>query len=161
MIFKVIDSAEPLRGRLKYAIAEHSFRFLPDNGTEADRRVGSEGTTSIVVGTLQLEISVEMQWLLYVWGYCPRATWVQTNLIVPSMKTGGIHLEADKPLIPGVSLRADATERLITHDTRNGWVRVAALGGNPGGTLTLIATGVAIGLTNGHLDSIWLHPTFE
>jgi hypothetical protein len=151
----------PLAGALEYVLAEHSFAFRPRDALQLSDRAGSDGRTSVLVGTVQIEVAVDSQSLLYAWGYCPRANWSRGALVVPTFVDAEVHISTDSPLIAGVSLRATtATEQMgILYDTDSGWI---CIGTTDCGSaeMVLIATGVGIGLADSSLASIWLRPAF-
>jgi hypothetical protein len=57
-----------LAGQLLYRANEYSFDFEFESKDEALFRAGDKGTTSLLVGTLQIEIGIETGAALYVWG---------------------------------------------------------------------------------------------
>jgi hypothetical protein len=60
-----------LQGELFYNRSEQSFDFVSMSRSGVRRRMGDLGPTSVLIGTLQIEIGVETGTLLYVWGYHP------------------------------------------------------------------------------------------
>ena len=74
---QLISSQEftKLEGQLIYNSEEYSFDFRPRSNQELSNRVGNEGTTSITIDTLQIEVDIESGLALYVFGYYPYKIW--------------------------------------------------------------------------------------
>jgi len=151
----------PLEGILSYLEAEHSFVFDVASSRDLEERSGFSGFTSLSVGTLQIEIGVESGVALFVWGLHPRAAWRSRSVGQPCPTMACVRFEMSEPMRRGVSIRlAEVGEWETAFDEATGWLCIAK---NPdAGTRQelLIASGVALGVTDGSLDSIWLHPVF-
>lgn len=78
----------PLAGLLSYSPNDHAFGFEPDDVNQQEVRRGSEGSGSIQIGTLQIEVSVATNRALYVWGYHPMGLWETRRLHPPLFSPG-------------------------------------------------------------------------
>ena len=154
--------AVTLDGLLVYTEDEHSFRF--DVGAPGDLadRSGPDGVTSLSVGTLQIEVGVASGIVLFVWGLHPRAAWQIAPIGEPIVRPGVVRLDEVAELRRGVSMRlAPVGAWTTTFDHMTGWVRVARVMSLAPEETILVATGTALGLREGQLESVWLQPLFE
>jgi hypothetical protein len=162
MTFAAVVGEAPLEGILKYVEAEHSFMFDVASPADLQARSGAAGVTSLSVGTLQIEVGVETGRVLFVWGLHPRVNWNIRPIGRPSAVEVGARVEASVPLQRGVTLPlAPVGAWTTSFDDATGWVRVAKFADSRSEQDLLVATGIALGLTNAVLDSLWLHPVFE
>ena len=93
----------PLSGQLIYRAYEYSFDFEVEAHSELARRAGSEGTTSLLMGTLQIEIGIETGTLLFVWGLHSHTKWLRDQLPSFSPRPGSVKVLFDEEPIVGVS----------------------------------------------------------
>jgi hypothetical protein len=151
----------PLPGTLTYVKQDHSFGFEPADRQKLETRRGPDGSTSIEIGTLQIEVGVATRGLLYAWGYHPVGSWVQKALLPPEILGGSAWLAPGLILKPGVAhVLASVGQWRTWHDPLNGWIRVGP--DDQDDTVTvMIADGVAIGIRGGFLQTVWLHPSFR
>lgn len=150
----------PLAGKLLYRAGEYSFAYEVLDPEELERRVGSEGVTSLVVDTLRLEIGVETGELLFAWGYLPEKSWDGLELPHPILRPGMIRLEERNNLEPGISLSLSRNSKWrVEFDSRQGWLRIARHDFEDESAIQ-IADDVAIGVWRGSIAAIWLRPTF-
>jgi hypothetical protein len=150
-----------LDGVLRYIDGEHSFRFDVGSPLEVMRWAGSEGITSIAIGTLQLEVGVATKRMLFAWGLHPRMTWVADHLKPPNAHEGEVFVYPDQSLQAGVTIAAAPVGAWRTrYDPENGWVRIESDEGADD-ECTEIASSIVIGSKKGELQSIWLQPVFE
>jgi hypothetical protein len=153
------ESGTTLNGVLRYIGSEHSFSFEPTDRSQLIERAGGPDVTSVAVGTLQLEFGVASKRALFVWGYHPRYAWTLESLSPPNAVPGTIVLSSDYELTPAASIRlAPVGAWRTSHDDSNGWVRVAEDGSTDDSAVE-IANGVVIGVRDGGIHSVWLHPT--
>jgi hypothetical protein len=156
LTFLVGSPLAPWSGRLEYVEAKESFEFEIDDDAEFDKRVGSAGSTTMLLGLVQVMISVEFQTLLCAWGHSSRELWVDSTLRVPMFHDREIRLTNYLPLSPDVTLQEiDSGPLSFDHDNANGWLRISC-SDRTSKTLIRIADGVAIGLDDDRLASIWL-----
>lgn len=161
MLLTVPDQP-PLEGILRYAEEDHSFAFDVAAPDELRERSGDEGLTSLSIGTIQVEIGVATGLVLFAWGLHPRTSWALRAGREPTLTIGGARVEVSEPLRRGVSLPLAAVgEWATTFDEETGWVRVAKKPDVASEKDLLVASGVALGITSGVLDSLWLQPIFE
>jgi len=160
MIRFFVDLESPkLDGRVLYRTDEYSFDFEPDSITDLDKRVGSEGRTSVVIGTLQIEIDVETGAALYVWGYHPYFRWRAGRLPTIASRPGTISVLTKEQLHEGVSVSlVHVNEWTTVYDPTTGWICVGA--SQVAQTIELVefATKTVAGIEKGVLRSIWLRP---
>ncbi|XTZ17758.1 hypothetical protein ACQSSU_10490 [Micromonospora echinospora] len=149
-----------LSGRLFFRAAEHSFSYEAADEADLERRTGSEGVTSLVADTLQIEVGVETGQLIFAWGYLPANSWSRTPLPQPEVLPGVLRLVSGEDLEPGVSLSISRNSHWKAEfDQSAGCVRVSAeYETHP--IVVKIADGVAVGVQNGAISSIWLWPEF-
>lgn len=154
-----ISPGEPLAGQLLYRVSEYSFMFQVADHAEAHRRAGSEGVTSLVADTLQLEVGVETGQLLFAWGYLPASSWSRVVLERPRFVPGVLELKALDDLEPGASLSISrGADWKAEFDRSIGWLRVATLGAASDAAVQ-IADGVVIGVREDEIAEIWLRPS--
>ena len=160
-VVAVVDPP-PLDGVLRYVDAEHSFTFDVASPADLQERSGSSGMTSLSIGTLQIEIGIETGLVLFVWGFHPRAAWKMQAVGQPDPVVTSARLDATVPLQRGVSVPIAAVGEWTTaFDEATGWLHIAKDLAQVSGQQLLVATGVALGVTDGRLDSLWLQPIFE
>lgn len=149
-----------LAGQLLYRPNEYSFDFELESKDEALFRASDKGTTSLLVGTLQIEIGIETGAALYVWGlHSHSSKWSKADLPEISPHPGGIKVIFDKPPKTGVSeLISGPGEWQTIHDTSNGWICVSS-NKQPTSFVEFVKDTVA-GLADRYLVSLRLHPTW-
>jgi hypothetical protein len=149
---------DPLAGQLLYRAGEHSFMFQVADHSEAQQRAGSDGVTSIVADTLQIEVGVETGQLLFAWGYLPERSWSEVELHRPEFVPGTLRLKALDELEPGISLSISrGADWIAEFDRSVGWLRVSARNVEID-VAVQIADGVAVGLREDEVAEIWLCP---
>ncbi|MCL4872324.1 MAG: hypothetical protein KJ063_25465 [Anaerolineae bacterium] len=154
--YKELDSI--LHGKQIYRRNEYSFDFLPDNHDELKELIGAMGTTSLSIGTLQIEISIENRKLLYVWGYHPYFNWKTASILEPEAFLGSVTLSPKHKLEPGVSLAVAEDEKWQTfHDANSGCIVVTRYEDFLTGTCIKIADDCTIELKGNSLFSLVLH----
>ena len=160
MKFDTDLSGTPLKGTLRYNTSEHAFEFLPLTPTDLAARTGAAGTTSIALGTLQLELDVSTGLVLFAWGYSPRTAWRDGSLPNPQMKSGAVRVIATSAFKPGVAVDfTEARDWQLTRDQTSQWV---FLGCSPEpSSVVEIATGVGLVIRNAVLSGVWLRPTVK
>lgn len=162
MTFLPVPGRSPLEGLLRYVESEHSFTFDVASPAELQERTGVRGVTSLSVGTLQIEVGIETGAVLFAWGLHPRTAWHARGGRPPSPTMTGARVETLEPLQRGVTLElAGVGEWATMFDEETGWVLVTKRPDSVSEHELLVATGVALGISNGKLDAIWLRPIFE
>lgn len=156
-----LPAARRIGGLLVYRERESSFDFHPDSPVDLADAIGSMGTTSLAMGTLQIEVGVETGRLLYAWGLLPRNLWSSKRLPLPSKRDGGLTL-MNHDLEAGISEKVAESDKCLTlHDRDSGWIRHSTSEEIDEDTFVEVADGVVIGLLNGGLVSVWLAPSFD
>lgn len=160
--FAVSDSdGSALDGVLHYIEAEYSFRFDAESPQDLFERVGDDGVTSLLIGTLQIEVAVESGAALFVWGLHPHLDWHPRSIGTPVAQIASLRLSDLSVLQRGVSIRiARVGEWTTFYDEVTGWIQVSsdAVADADADERFMIATGTVLGLRAGGLHSIWLHP---
>ena len=147
-----------LHGKQIYRRGEYSFDFLPKNHDELNELVGTMGTTSLSIDTLQIEIGIENRNLLYIWGYHPYFNWKTAS--IPDIKAilGSVVLSSNQKLESGVSLTVDKSQKWQTfHDANSGWIVITRHEDFLTGTCIKIADGCFVELKGNLLFSLVLH----
>lgn len=154
-----IRNGSIFEGVLTYSDSEGSFSFSARNGEALRERLGSEGVTSVVIGTLQLEVDIESREVVFVWGYFPMVRRTAAVLSPPQSIAGRVSISSDEDFEHGVSLRVPGNEWRDSYDPSSGWVAIR-LNDAPDATFVQIADGTVLGIDNGDLVSVWLKPVF-
>ena len=162
MRFLLLPDLAPLSGLLRYVEPEHSFNFDAGSPADLQRRTGRAGVTSMSIGTLQLEVGIESGLVLFAWGLHPSISWNRESIGRPHTVPGGLRVESELPLQRGVSLALAPVGAWVTSfDEASGWVRISQDPNHASAVEVAVATGVALGVTDGRLDAVWLEPIFE
>lgn len=160
MRFTVTDEWPTLKGRLVYHTDEYAFDFEPESIKEVERRTGGQGTTSILIGTLQIEVGIATGMALFVWGYHPHLAWNQNHL--PSLRVvpGGVKVSTGGHLQKGVSVPIfNVGEWQTTHDPDTGWICVGDYTASERCSSIEFATNTIAVIEGNLLRAIWLRPT--
>lgn len=85
-------------GALVYRAEDHAFDFdeYPSEAAEGPR-------TSLLIGTIQVEVDVATRRLLFVWGYSPSAGWCQSPVRPVEGAAGRAYVPLGMELRPGMS----------------------------------------------------------
>ncbi|MFE3687524.1 hypothetical protein ACFXPM_30410 [Streptomyces sp. NPDC059095] len=142
---------------LTYDESEHGFSFSAQSSSALTERLGTEGVTSLLIGTLQLEVDIESQDVLFAWGYLPNIRRKTAALGTPDYSPGQVSISTDYSLEPGVSLDVPGENWEVLFDPASGWVAILRKK-TVRAELVQVASGIVLGLTNGDLVSIWLLP---
>jgi hypothetical protein len=153
----------PLEGQLVYRAYEYSFDFKVGSQPELARRAGSKGTTSLLIGTLQIEVGLETGTALFVWGlHSHSAQWRRDSLSRPLAQPGCVRAVFDEEPIMGVSQGlAEVGEWQTTYDPNTGWICVSSNVHDVFESYIEFAENTIAGLHNGSLVSVWLHPIWH
>lgn len=149
----------PLQGVLTYDESEYGFSFSTQSRESLNQRLGSQGVTSVLIDTLQLEVDIESREVLFAWGYFPITRSVVAEFSDPHYIPGRVSISSDNTFEPGVSFEIPGDSWHISHDPASGWIVVRQTEA-AGIEFVQIATGTVLGIANGNLVSVWLHPTF-
>lgn len=160
MRFLISREWTPLKGRLVYRSAEYSFDFDPEPRSEVVRRTGGEGVTSILIGTLQIEVAIKTGLALFVWGYHVHPSrWQRRSLPSISPQAGGIKVLLDEEPVAGVSLPlAEVGQWNTTYDPDTRWVCVTSDYADYPDEYVEFADNTVAGIAEGRLLSLWLRP---
>lgn len=153
----------PLQGQVVYRAYEHSFDFKVESEPELLRRAGEKGTTSVLVGTLQIEVGIETGNALFVWGlHSHNSQWKRDRLERVLSEKGCVRVSFDCEAIGGVSQAlAGVGEWNTTYDVNNGWICISAREDDAAESYIEFAQDTIAGLANGKLVSIWLRPVWH
>jgi hypothetical protein len=152
-----------LQGELLYRAYEYSFDFKAKSESELALRAGSKGTTSLVVGTLQIEVGIETGAALFVWGLHSHSTqWRQDRLPRISPEKGCVKVLFDEEPVIGISQGlAEVGEWQTTYDANTGWILVSANEHDVAESHREFAEDTIAGLTDEKLVSLWLRPIWH
>ncbi len=151
-----------LPGRVVYRAADYAFDFELQSDQELSNRVGRQGTTSLLIGTLQIEVSIETGLLLYVWGYCPITQWSRANVFPASRQSGGVKLLSSNRLEVGISEKyIDLMQWPIAYDDASGWICLGKADRPMEANWIEFATDTIAVVRSTVLHALWLHPDFE
>ncbi|MGH2750227.1 MAG: hypothetical protein ACRDK3_05050 [Actinomycetota bacterium] len=150
-----------LAGLLAYIREDHAFDFRPLDPDGLTRAAGGKGTTSLLVGSLQIEVGVETGRFLYVWGYHPMETWKEAEVLIPQAQPGQIST-ASLDLKPGVSeALVEVGEWSTVLDPATGWVQLGSDQPLEPESAIEFAQDVVAGVSEDRLLGLWLRPSFE
>ncbi|MFD5229119.1 hypothetical protein ACFY9S_37290 [Streptomyces sp. NPDC012474] len=158
MKFSIQDGSS-LEGVLTYDESEYGFSFSAQNGEALSERLGSEGVTSLLIGTLQLEVDIESREVLFAWGYFPNVRGFVSKLSPPRCKSGRVFISSEHSFVPGVSFEVPGDGWRVEYDPSTGWITIH-LKNAADVELVRIASGTVLGIENGDLTSVWLNPVF-
>lgn len=149
-----------LSGILAYVRQDHAFDFRPLDPEQLSAAVGAMGTTSLLIGSLQIEVSVETGRFLFAWGYHPMQAWEEGTVHPLAYQPGHVSL-VKANLKPGVSEAiAEVGEWPTVQDRSTGWVQVR----DPvieSATAIEFAEDAVAGIADDRLVALWLRPIFE
>jgi hypothetical protein len=151
-----------LQGELIYRRSEYSFDFEPMSRSGVRRRTGDFGTTSVLIGTLQIEIGIETGTFLYVWGYYPETAWKRHKLPNPTTQPGKVSISFEEPPELSVSIGlVEFNEWTTAYDPRTGWLCVGDPAPNPTAQLVEFATNTIAVIYEVQLRALWLRPKMQ
>ncbi len=152
----------PLKGQLVYRAYEYSFDFQVGSQQELARRAGSKGTTSLLIGTLQIEIGIETGAALFVWGlHSHSSRWRLDSLSRPPAQSGCVKVVLNGELTRGVSQElAEVGAWQTTYDPNTGWVCISS-NEHDAERYVEFAEDTIAGLLNDELVSVWLRPIWR
>ncbi|RDD83915.1 hypothetical protein [Streptomyces parvulus] len=158
MKFSIRDGS-PLEGLLAYDESEYGFSFNAQSGESLSERLGAEGVTSALIDTLQLEVDIESREVLFAWEYFPNVRSVVSKLDAPQFTPGRVSISSDHSFEPGVSFDVPGKGWRVSYDPSSGWVAFC-LNDAADAEFVRIAGGTVLGISDGDLVALWLHPTF-
>lgn len=157
--FECLSRPTELKGLPHYVLDDYAFDFQVADETEATARKGKAGTTSLILGTLQMEVSIESNLCLYVWGYCPFMKWKALAVAPPSSQAGALQVAIDRAFTAGVSVGIEEMISPTPHFNPNtGWF---CMGNSetPDDSLVIeFATDTLAAVQAGRLLSLWVKP---
>jgi len=152
-----------LAGQLVYREYEYSFDFKAEEQSELVRRAGASGTTSLLIGTLQIEIGIETHVALFVWGlHSHKDQWVRGCLSPVSLRPGSVKVLFDQQPIAGVSQTLVETAQVrTTYDPDSGWLCISLGNDVIADVYVEFAEDTVAGLLNEKLVELWLRPVWR
>lgn len=153
----------PLQGELVYRASEHSFDFKARSNSELAQRIGTKGTTSLLIGTLQIEVGIEVGAALFVWGlHSHISQWRRGQLSAVSATRGGIRVIFDEEPAIGVSQAlAEVAEWHTVFDPDTGWIRISSNQDDSAERYIEFAENTIAGISDERLISLRLRPTWS
>ena len=162
MQFTTSNGLVALPGRVVYRAADYAFDFEIQSHKDLSDRVGQHGTTSLLIGTLQIEVSIETGLLLYVWGYCPSTQWSRATVIPAFRKSGCVKLISSNRLEVGISEKyVKIMQWPIVYDDESGWICVGKADQPMGANWIEFATDTIAVVQGTVLYALLLRPDFE
>ena len=157
--FEVLPGSSLRLGSPRYVPDDFAFVFqesLPGAPIESH---GAEGTTSFLIGTLQLEVDIASSICLYPCGYCPSVTWRLTSLVAPPSRPGALRFSCDEPLTEGISVGLeDMIVVQFFFDPQTGWFCAGDNQISPDISAVEFATDCMAVVIDGRLVSLWIRP---
>ncbi|MCA9910688.1 MAG: hypothetical protein KC519_18660 [Anaerolineae bacterium] len=143
-----------VKGKLIYSMLDYSFDFFAE-----DDRLAQGGTT-LSIGTLQIEVDIEDQFLLFPWGVHPHTAWVKGTLPKTKAQRGGIKVVFDVSAQPGIAIKIGPQNTWKTiFDENTGWVCVHSDSNFSQHQNIEFAQSSIIGLHNNRIATLWLKPS--
>jgi hypothetical protein len=141
-----------------YRQHESSFDFVPDEVAGVLRPVGASG--SLVIGMIEIGVSLPSGLLTYARGYSPRSSWVPMQGS-PGDCADGVVIVDDDRVQEGLAIGVHSDDSDVwwtQFDADSGWFQ--ATNGTHSDALTRIASDTVIGTSSAGISSLWLRPTF-
>ncbi len=159
--FLIFPGGDPIDGVLVYVRDDYGFDFRPSR-PEQMPEFTQAACTSLLVGTLQMEVGVTTNRALFVWGYHPFSQW-QNGPVEPPPVSPGLVQVTGLDLEVGISeALVDVNEWLTAYDPASGWVHVAQNPFEPAADAAVeFASGCLCGVKEDALVELWLKPIFE
>ncbi|MEN6307984.1 MAG: hypothetical protein ABFD91_09540 [Anaerohalosphaeraceae bacterium] len=148
-----------IEGKLVYRQGDYSFDFIPFSTDKFDTIVGEQSTTSLLINTLQIEISIQSKRLLYIWGYCPLFNYQEADIPEIKFEDGEITLLSDAALDIGVSMNiSNGLKWSLYGDKKTGWSVVTYHDKWQNSKFIRIANGCIVGLIDMQISCLCLNP---
>lgn len=125
MEFSTFPIDGPLAGSCIYRRREHAFDFQPANAVDASR-LREMGSVWLAIDTLEIEVSLLDNRLLWASGYWPDITWKGRSLPTVRPVSRGVKVkDFGRGIESGLTYRIDTTQRWTTSiDVDSGWVLI-------------------------------------
>ena len=164
MRFEALADVPLLSGDLVYQRKDHSFDFYAHNPDELLNRTGQLKAFSLGVSySLQINVGVETNNLLFVWGYHPMVTAISKALEPPISKPGLVHVQLDgldAEYGLGYVVSEEVRHWQTWFDASNSWVCLGDLLPTPNADRVEFASDTIAVIQAGNLRAIWLRPKF-
>lgn len=158
--FSYQKSNRILAGKQIYRRNEYSFDFIPASPDFIRKLIGDKGSTSLSIDTLQIEVSIQQNRLLYVWGYYPWFKWKKKDLPEMNYSDGEVFL-SEQELVMGVSIDIDASKNWFTlYDEETGRIVVTYTENFADANMIRITNDTLLGLKKNMLQCLCIHPQF-
>ncbi len=148
----------PTAGKLLYSHTDLAFDFEPLVPCPT-------GLYSLVIGSLQLDVSMESGIVLYPWGYSPYMGWSAGSVDAPADPLGAAIraelLEGLPPRGAGIGLPNESAFTR-TYDEGSGWIRFALESTSSVSAVAVeFASNCIMEIFEGMLVGLYLHPEWE
>ena len=111
------------------------------------------GKASLLVNDVQLELDRNGQ-LLYVWGYCPEASWKRKKLNAPEAREACLRWIGE-PIHAGTSMRLNELARWEpSYDPESSWLKIGS--SKHAQTCVYFGPGAVAELTDSIMTALWL-----
>ena len=154
--FEVATDAPPVQGQPYYAAEDYAlgFKITPE---ELQQCAGRGGRTSLLIGTVQLEVAIDNSRCLYVWRYSPMAGWIRSSLTAPQAPPGSLKVIVGDPLERGISIGLEEMVPISTcFDPTSGWLCVGHQLPDSGASYVEFATQTVATIVDSRLHSLWV-----
>ncbi|RAX01479.1 MULTISPECIES: hypothetical protein [unclassified Photorhabdus] len=155
---------KPLSGNLIYRESEYSIDFIDYSPEEMEMLVGSQGCSSLTIGTLQIEVGIETGTLLYPWGLFSLTQCESKVLLQPEMHGGNIYINPNElGMLSGVAIEIPGSILWkVFRDTSTGWICIGNSDEVDSSVCVVqFATNAAISLKNKLIIALWIKPDLE
>jgi hypothetical protein len=164
--FLVDQTLIPLNGRLVYRTNDSAFDFERIDAQQLVQRIGQGGSTSLTLGTLQIEIGVGTSIALYVWGYHPQASWRHGELPRIETQPSGVRIalanEGWSDLERGISIGlVEINEWPTIYDAKSGWLCIGSPNMHNSSDCVEFASDTVAVIQGDILTALWLHPKIK
>ncbi len=161
--FLVDQTLTPLKGSLVYNSNDSAFDFEPYQDQQLIQRIGPSSTSSLTIGTLQIEVGVDTSIALHVWGLMPQASWKRGDLPYIDAQPGGVKIAlADEEwphLDRGTSIGlVEINEWPTVFDPKSGWLCIGSPDTDNSSSCVEFASDTIAVIKGDILTAVWLHP---
>jgi hypothetical protein len=156
LCFEACSSQSILKGHPRYVDDDYAFDFKVDPKVKA-AVIGPSGSTSLVIGTLQLEVAIDTMQCLYIWGYCPTQRWEMGLLLPPASHPSALKVCSAIRFARGVSVGLEVVAKPY-FDSRSGWFCIGNKEPAANGLVIEFATNTVAVIVERQLISLWIKP---
>ena len=162
MVFDTFHVERPLPGRCIYSREEYAFHFEPTDLVEVSA-LQRQGQISLVIDTLEIEVVLIDNRLMYITGFWPHTAWKKNPLPIIRPVTIGVRIvDFGRIVESGFPYRlTDSHDRgwTTTFDENTGWIRISSSEATEHDTMFCeFASNSVAAITHEKLTAFWLRP---